>query len=109
MLFPIFLAIAYRWMTRKGFDNPHPNTLELIGIAGCFVTFGTWIAGGPDAMLNDGGPMYLALCGFAPRVGNPSDPRSLQLRAGQTPSVPTVAQSGWRGARPDGSGARRSR
>lgn len=74
VLMAVLLAALYRRMTEVAFSRPFPNTLELIGISGTFVSFGMWLAGGPESILNDGAVVYLALWWFGRRTSRPQTP-----------------------------------
>ena len=58
---PIVLAIALQTISSVVLYRQSYNSLELVGMAGMFVTVGTWTNGGPAYLLNVGLVAYFAL------------------------------------------------
>lgn len=54
IVMPVLLAIVYQIVTFRALNRPTANSLELIGMAGVFAVCGTWVAGGPEYLLNSG-------------------------------------------------------
>lgn len=51
---PIVFALVLTIVTRKGLKEPTRSTFEWVGVAGVFVSLGSWVAGGPIALPNSG-------------------------------------------------------
>lgn len=64
---PVLLAVVYRWITYKGVSRPARSPLETVGMAGVFAIGGTWIAGGPEYLLNAGFATYAVVWWFGRR------------------------------------------
>jgi hypothetical protein len=71
------LGAAFQLITVRTITAAERNTLQLIGIAGITVTLGTWIAGGPGALLNGGLVPYVALWWWGRRIGSAPRPDRL--------------------------------
>lgn len=61
LIIPAILAVCYQLATTYGVSRRETSTLELIGMAGSFVVFGMWVAGGPEYPLNAGGFTYAVI------------------------------------------------
>ncbi len=55
VLFFMILGAALPMLSRAGTARPGRTRLELLGISGTFVAWGTWVAGGPETPLLFGG------------------------------------------------------
>ncbi|NJP32599.1 O-antigen polymerase [Micromonospora thermarum] len=62
------LAFILQAMSFHGLRRRSYNSLELIGYAGMTVVLGTWVAGGPETLLNTGLVAYLALWYWGGRI-----------------------------------------
>lgn len=61
LLFPLLLGILLAVISDRGTRPRRRNTLEMLGIAGVFVTLGFWAADPPTFLLNNGIVVYAAM------------------------------------------------
>jgi len=58
VLFPILLALILQVINQRSLRKAEYNSLEIMGLAGIFVIFGTWTNGGPIYLMNAGLASY---------------------------------------------------
>lgn len=88
ILFPIVLAIVFQAVTRRAISKAQVNQLELVGMSGVFIIFGTWIAGGPEYLLNAGGLTFAVLWWLGRRFGRHAGESSeVEKLAGHTAPI----------------------
>ena len=87
VIIPVALAATYQYVTFKAVRTPELNTIEVIGMAGTFVIFGNWVAGGPEYILNAGGVTYIVIWWFGRRSRALSSPDSLVVQPARSPVV----------------------
>ncbi|MGN7246448.1 O-antigen polymerase [Janibacter anophelis] len=67
VIMPVIFAIVLNWVGRKGLAVARRSTLEWMGIAGVFVSLGTWVAGGPIYLPNSGLLVFVAMWFYGAR------------------------------------------
>lgn len=84
---PVVLAIIYGLVSFHIGQLKHVNSLQVIGISGVSVVAGTWIAGGPDSLLNAGLGAYVALWWLGSRQpeSQPLEDREMTAHTNKTP------------------------
>ncbi|MDT0183367.1 O-antigen polymerase [Microbacterium sp. ARD31] len=86
VLVPILLALATAWLVRRIERTPSTSALESVGMAGVTIVLGTWVAGAPDQMVNNGLVAFAVLWWVGAR-----------LRVGESPlAVLSTIRRGWR-------------
>lgn len=68
VVFAVLLSVIYFTVSRQMVTNPATNTLEAIGMAGVTTIMGTWVAGGPDYLLNTGLVVFILLWSWGKRI-----------------------------------------
>lgn len=77
ILVPGILALGYHWFTVWSTSRKTHNSLDGLAQSGVHVVLATWIAGGPEYLLNAGLLAYLFLMWLARRMG----PQGLQAQS----------------------------
>ena len=98
----VLIAVAMVWV---GFvtiatlrKDPSVTLLRVLAASGAAVTAGSWIAGSPVSLLNQGFLAYLAIFILEPRISGRHEPKTRRVRAAR-PAVRRVARAA-RAARP---------
>ena len=68
ILLPILLAFIFAWTSRASIGQM--NTLQLIGMSGVTAVTASWVASGPEFLLNTGAVTYAVLWYIGSRVGS---------------------------------------
>ncbi|MDM4718313.1 O-antigen polymerase [Micromonospora sp. WMMA1363] len=86
------LAFILQAMSFHGLRRRSYNSLELIGYAGMTVVLGTWVAGGPDTLLNTGLVAYFALWYWGGRIRQTDTAVPFHVQPASTRAVGPAAQ-----------------
>lgn len=72
----VTLGVVYQTASHRCIAKKNMNTVELLGMAGTFAVCGSWIAGGPEYLLNAGCQTFILLWWMGHRANNvkPSEP-----------------------------------
>lgn len=69
LIAPVVLALLLRSLTLRLHRDERMNSLQLVGLVGLSVVLGTWVAGGPEYLLNTGAIAYVLLWFIGNKIG----------------------------------------
>lgn len=92
---PALLAFVAAWLVKRTRRSAELSAVEAVGMAGVAVVFGTWVAGAPDQLVNNGIVAFALLWWLGCQLRedrNPFDVRRLRWRRASRPSRSTSMQ-----------------